>query len=30
VKDSRQAANLLHSEVVLQKGNGPRGKHRKK
>jgi 2-polyprenyl-6-methoxyphenol hydroxylase-like FAD-dependent oxidoreductase len=29
VKDSRQAANLLHSEVVLQKGNGPRGKHRK-
>ena len=29
VKDSRQAANLLHSEVVLQKGNGPRGKYRK-
>jgi len=29
VLDSRQAANLLHSEIVLQEGNGPRGKHRK-
>ena len=29
VKDSRQAAHLLHSEIVLQKGDGPRGKHRR-
>ena len=29
VKDSRQAASLLHSKIVLQKGDGPRGKHRK-
>jgi hypothetical protein len=29
VKDSRKAAQLLHSEIVLHKGDGPRGKHRK-
>jgi 2-polyprenyl-6-methoxyphenol hydroxylase-like FAD-dependent oxidoreductase len=29
VKDSAEAALLLHSEIVLQEGNGPRGKHRK-
>lgn len=28
VKDSATAAKLLHSNSVLQKGNGPRGKHR--
>jgi 2-polyprenyl-6-methoxyphenol hydroxylase-like FAD-dependent oxidoreductase len=30
VKSSAVAAQLLHSEVVLHEGNGPRGKHRKK
>ncbi|QXP65374.1 NAD(P)/FAD-dependent oxidoreductase [Polaribacter sp. HaHaR_3_91] len=30
VKDSAEAAKLLHSEIVLYKGDGPRGKHRKK
>ncbi|MDN3619718.1 NAD(P)/FAD-dependent oxidoreductase [Polaribacter undariae] len=30
VKDSEEAAKLLHSEIVLYKGDGPRGKHRKK
>lgn len=29
VKSSAEAAQLLHSEIVLYKGNGPRGKHRK-
>jgi 2-polyprenyl-6-methoxyphenol hydroxylase-like FAD-dependent oxidoreductase len=29
VKGSAEAALLLHSEIVLQEGNGPRGKHRK-
>jgi 2-polyprenyl-6-methoxyphenol hydroxylase-like FAD-dependent oxidoreductase len=29
VKGSRQAAQLLHSKIVLHKGDGPRGKHRK-
>ena len=29
VKSSAEAALLLHSEIVLQEGNGPRGKHRK-
>lgn len=29
VKDSREAAKLLHSDIVLNKGDGPRGKHRK-
>lgn len=29
VKDSAEAAVLLHSEVVLHEGNGPRGKYRK-
>ena len=28
VKSSAEAAQLLHSEIVLFKGNGPRGKHR--
>jgi 2-polyprenyl-6-methoxyphenol hydroxylase-like FAD-dependent oxidoreductase len=30
VKSSAEAAKLLHSEIVLYKGDGPRGKHRKK
>lgn len=30
VKSSAEAAKLLHSEIVLKEGNGPRGKHRKK
>jgi 2-polyprenyl-6-methoxyphenol hydroxylase-like FAD-dependent oxidoreductase len=30
VKGSAEAAKLLHSEIVLHKGDGPRGKHRKK
>jgi 2-polyprenyl-6-methoxyphenol hydroxylase-like FAD-dependent oxidoreductase len=30
VKSSAVAAQLLHSEIVLQEGNGPRGKDRKK
>ena len=30
VKSSAVAAQLLHSEVVLHEGNGPRGKDRKK
>ncbi|WP_252191131.1 NAD(P)/FAD-dependent oxidoreductase [Polaribacter sp. Q13] len=30
VKSSAEAAELLHSEIVLQEGNGPRGKYRKK
>jgi 2-polyprenyl-6-methoxyphenol hydroxylase-like FAD-dependent oxidoreductase len=30
VKSSAEAAQLLHSEIVLHKGDGPRGKHRKK
>jgi len=29
VKDSAEAAQLLHSEIVLHEGDGPRGKHRK-
>ena len=29
VKGSAEAAFLLHSEIVLQEGDGPRGKHRK-
>ncbi|SDS28804.1 2-polyprenyl-6-methoxyphenol hydroxylase [Polaribacter sp. KT25b] len=29
VKGSAEAAKLLHSEMVLKEGNGPRGKHRK-
>jgi 2-polyprenyl-6-methoxyphenol hydroxylase-like FAD-dependent oxidoreductase len=29
VKSSAEAALLLHSEIVLQEGDGPRGKHRK-
>jgi 2-polyprenyl-6-methoxyphenol hydroxylase-like FAD-dependent oxidoreductase len=29
VKSSAEAAKLLHSEIVLKEGNGPRGKHRK-
>ena len=29
VKSSAEAALLLHSDIVLQEGNGPRGKHRK-
>ncbi len=29
VKSSSEAAKLLHSEIVLYKGDGPRGKHRK-
>ena len=28
VKSSAEAADLLHSEIVLKTGNGPRGKHR--
>lgn len=28
VKSSAEAAKLLHSEIVLKKGDGPRGKHR--
>ncbi|MEE9407087.1 MAG: NAD(P)/FAD-dependent oxidoreductase [Polaribacter sp.] len=28
VKSSAEAAKLLHSEIVLKKGNGPRGKYR--
>ena len=28
VKSSAEAAQLLHSEIVLYKGDGPRGKHR--
>lgn len=28
VKSSAEAAKLLHSEIVLHKGDGPRGKHR--
>lgn len=28
VKASAEAAKLLHSEIVLKEGNGPRGKHR--
>ncbi|TXD48232.1 FAD-dependent oxidoreductase [Polaribacter sp. IC073] len=28
VKSSAEAAQLLHSEIVLYEGNGPRGKHR--
>ena len=28
VTGSRQAAKLLHSEIVMNEGNGPRGKHR--
>jgi 2-polyprenyl-6-methoxyphenol hydroxylase-like FAD-dependent oxidoreductase len=30
VKSSAEAAQLLHSKIVLHKGDGPRGKHRKK
>ncbi|ARV15206.1 FAD-dependent oxidoreductase [Polaribacter sp. SA4-12] len=30
VKGSAEAAELLHSEIVLYEGDGPRGKHRKK
>ncbi|MGJ8745129.1 FAD-dependent oxidoreductase [Polaribacter sp.] len=30
VKSSAEAAQLLHSELVLYKGDGPRGKHRTK
>jgi 2-polyprenyl-6-methoxyphenol hydroxylase-like FAD-dependent oxidoreductase len=30
VKSSAEAAKLLHSEIVLHEGNGPRGKNRKK
>lgn len=30
VKGSAEAAQLLHSEIVLYEGDGPRGKHRKK
>ena len=30
VKGSAEAAQLLHSEIVLHEGDGPRGKHRKK
>ena len=30
VKSSADAAELLHSEIVLYKGDGPRGKHRTK
>jgi 2-polyprenyl-6-methoxyphenol hydroxylase-like FAD-dependent oxidoreductase len=30
VKSSAEAAKLLHSEIVLHEGNGPRGKYRKK
>ncbi|MDP5104779.1 MAG: FAD-dependent monooxygenase [Polaribacter sp.] len=29
VKGSAEAAKLLHSEMVLKEGNGPRGKHRR-
>ena len=29
VKGSAEAADLLHSEIVLYEGDGPRGKHRK-
>ena len=29
VKSSAAAARLLHSEIVLEEGDGPRGKHRK-
>ncbi|APG66289.1 monooxygenase [Tenacibaculum todarodis] len=29
VKSSAEAAKLLHSEIVLKEGDGPRGKHRK-
>ena len=29
VKSSAEAALLLHSDIVLQEGDGPRGKHRK-
>ena len=28
VKGSAEAAQLLHSEIVLHEGDGPRGKHR--
>ncbi len=30
VKDSANAAKFLHSEIVLQEGNEPRGSHLKK
>ena len=30
VKGSAEAAQLLHSEIVLHEGDGPRGKHRNK
>jgi 2-polyprenyl-6-methoxyphenol hydroxylase-like FAD-dependent oxidoreductase len=30
VKSSAEAAQLLHSKIVLHEGNGPRGKHRNK
>jgi len=30
VKGSAEAAELLHTEIVLHEGDGPRGKHRKK
>lgn len=30
VKDSAEAAQLLHSKIVLYEGDGPRGKHRNK
>ena len=30
VKDSAEAAHLLHSKIVLYEGDGPRGKHRNK
>jgi 2-polyprenyl-6-methoxyphenol hydroxylase-like FAD-dependent oxidoreductase len=30
VTSSAEAAKLLHSEIVLHEGNGPRGKHRNK
>ena len=29
VKSSAEASQLLHSKIVLKKGDGPRGKHRK-
>lgn len=29
VMSSAEAATLLHSEIILQEGDGPRGKHRK-
>ena len=29
VEHSAEAAALLHSDIILHKGDGPRGKHRK-